>query len=102
MNSSATSAAPPNGMSLQRVSGQYVLHTPTPNAVNQGTPVLPDAGVIDAPPDMVDAGVRPDAGGGGGNNNGSDDDGCSAGAGASWFGLLMLVGLLVLRRSHRA
>ncbi|MBL0214829.1 MAG: hypothetical protein IPQ07_13210 [Myxococcales bacterium] len=90
---------PPDGMSVQRVSGTYALGTPTPGAVN--TAAVPDssidAGVIDAPPAAVDAAPSIDAPTGNPNNP-SKDDGCSVGAGASWFGLVGLAALVLLRR----
>ncbi len=90
---------PPDGMSVQRVSGTYALGTPTPGAVN--TAAVPDssvdAGVIDAPPAAVDAAPGIDAPTGNPNNP-SSDDGCSVGAGASWFGLVGLAALVLLRR----
>lgn len=95
-------AAPPNGMSVQRVGGTYVVAAPTPNATNSNglpmvdAPPLPDAGVmIDAP-----SGGTPDAPGGNPVTP-KDDEGCSAGAGASWFGLVMLGVLMLVRRSSK-
>ncbi|MBA3455820.1 MAG: hypothetical protein H0T42_22175 [Deltaproteobacteria bacterium] len=96
-------ASPPNGMSVQRVSGTYVVAAPTPNAANSNGGV--DMPMVDGPP-QIDAGVidapvgTPDAPGGN-PGTGDDDDGCSVGAGASWFGLVMLGLLLVLGRSAR-
>lgn len=93
--------SPPNGMSVQRVSGTYVVAAPTPNAANSNGmvdmpmvdgPPPPDAGVIDAPS------ATPDAPGGNPVTP-KDDEGCSVGAGASWFGLVMFGVLLLVRRS---
>lgn len=97
-----TGASPPNGMSVQRVGGTYVVAAPTPNAANSNGMV--DMPMVDGPP-APDAGVTPDASGtpdapGGNPNTPDDDDGCSVGAGASWFGLAMFAMLLlVVRRS---
>jgi hypothetical protein len=99
-----TGSSPPNGMSVQRVSGAYVVAAPTPNAANSSgmvdmpmvdAPPLPDAGVTPDAPDNV----TPDAPGGNPGTPPDDDDGCSVGAGASWFGLAMLAVLLLVRRS---
>lgn len=91
---------PPDGMSVQRVSGTYALGTPSPGAAN--TAAVPDsavdAGVIDAPPGAVDAATPGSDAPTGNPNNPSDDDGCSASAGASWFGLVGLAALVLLRR----
>lgn len=95
-------AAPPNGMSVQRVAGVYSVAAPTPGAANSnGTVDMPP---VDAPP-MADAALTPDAplispdAPGGNGNNPPDDDGCSVGAGASWFGLSLFAVLLLVRRS---
>jgi MYXO-CTERM domain-containing protein len=88
-------------MSLQRVSGLYVVATPTPGAANSG--VIPDSSVdagptADAPGNTSqDANNDIDAPTGNGNNP-KDDSGCNIGASASWFGLLGLAAILVLRR----
>lgn len=95
---------PPDGMSLQVVSGVYTTGTPSPGAANTAavpdSSVVPDASVPDAPAATPDApsGATPDAPGGNGNNPKDDDDGCNAGASASWFALVGLVGLVALRR----
>lgn len=90
-------ASPPDGMSLQLVSGIYAVGTPTPGATNSAA--LPDssvdAGVLDSPLAVDAAGA--DAPGGNGNNP-SDDDGCSVGAGPSWFAIVGLFALVLLRR----
>ena len=110
VNQTTTSAAPSNGMSVQRVSGAYVVAAPTPGAVNSNglpmvdAPPMPDAGVvIDAPsggtPDAPSGGT-PDAPGGNPVTP-NDDDGCSASAGASWFGLVLLGVLMLVRRSSK-
>lgn len=96
-------ASPSNGMSVQRVGGTYVVAAPTPNAANSGGTV--DMPMVDAPP-VPDAGVMIDAPStgtpdapGGNPVTPKDDEGCSVGAGASWFGLVMLGVLLLVRRS---
>lgn len=94
-----TGASPPDGMSVQRISGQYTVGTPSPGAAN--TAALPDSSII--PDASVPDGPAPDGASGidapGGNpNNPSGDDGCSVGASASWFALVGLVGLVALRR----
>ncbi len=93
----ALGASPPDGMSLQLVSGTYVLGTPSPGAAN--TAAVPDssvdAGVTDAAVGR-DA-LNGDAPGGNGNSS-SDGGGCSVGAGASWFGIVALAALVLLRR----
>jgi MYXO-CTERM domain-containing protein len=106
--SNNTAGSPPDGMSIQLVSGSYALGSPTPGAANTA-PVpdaapTPDAGVIDAPPAMMpDAAISIDAAGSGNPQNPSDDDeGCSVGASASWFVLVALAGLVLLRRRPRA
>jgi MYXO-CTERM domain-containing protein len=97
--SNSTGASPADGMSVQRVSGIYTVGTPSPGAPN--TAAVPDAAPgIDASVPPADSAPGIDAPGGGGNpetpNN--DDDGCNAGASASWFGLVGLAALLLVRR----
>lgn len=98
-----SSVAPTNGSSIQRVGGQYFVAAPTPKAANSSGvvdmpmvdgPPPPDAGVIDAPS------ATPDAPGGNPVTP-KDDEGCSVGAGASWFGLVMFGVLLLVRRSSK-
>ncbi len=101
----ATGPTPPDGMSVQLVSGSYALGAPTPGAANAApvpdAPPAVDAG-IDAPPAMPDASASIDAPAGGNPQNPSDDDdGCSVGASASWFVLVGLAGLVLLRRRPR-
>ncbi len=95
-------ASPANGMSVQVVSGAYVVAAPTPGAINSNGMV--DMPMVDGPP-APDAGVSIDAStpdaGGGNPATPKDDDGCSVGAGASWFGLVMLGVLMLVRRSSK-
>ena len=94
-NTMDNGTSPPNGMSVQRVNSAYVVAAPTPNAANS-TGIV-DMPMVDAPP-AVDAGAgTPDAPGG--NPAAPGDDGCSVGSGASWFGLVMLSLLVLVRRS---
>lgn len=93
-------ASPPSGMSVQRVSNSYVVAAPTPNAANSSGTV--DMPMVDGPPPDTSPDaplVAPDAPGGNPGTPKGDDDGCSVGAGASWFGLVMLGLLMIVRRS---
>lgn len=99
-NQTTTSVAPTNGLSVQRVGNSYVVAAPTPNAPNSSGTV--DMPMVDGPPPDTmspDAPLlTPDAPGGNPATP-KDDDGCSVGGGASWFGLVMLGLLMVVRRS---
>jgi MYXO-CTERM domain-containing protein len=97
-------ASPPDGQSIQRVNNAYALGAPTPGAVNSAP--VPDASPsndagIDAPPAMPDAAVSIDAPSGNPQNPSDDDDGCSVGASASWFVLVGIAGLVLLRRRRQ-
>lgn len=97
-------ASPPDGQSIQRVNNTYALGGPTPGAANTApvpdAPPSVDAG-IDAPPMMADASPTPDSPTGNPQTPTDDDDGCSVGASASWFVLVGLAGLVLLRRRPR-
>ncbi len=98
----STGASPPDGMSVQSISGVYTVGTPSPGAANSAA--VPDAFVppdASVPPDSSTPDTAPgiDAPGNTNPNNPKDDDdGCNVGASASWFALVGLVGLVALRR----
>lgn len=106
-SSNSNGPTPPDGMSVQKVSGQYTVGAPSPGAANTAavpdSSVLPDASV---PPDGSTPDTVPGFDAPGSNGNPStpsdDDDGCSVGASASWFALVGLVGLVALRRRRRS
>ncbi|MGE0549041.1 MAG: hypothetical protein AB7O24_18730 [Kofleriaceae bacterium] len=93
MYGTQTGASPPDGMSLQRVSNQYVVAAPTPGQPNMGQPMI-----VDGPPD---AGIDAMSGDGG-----DDDGGCRCGVSspASLLGglaVFAMVGAGLTRRSRR-